>query len=73
MARSSFRMIARSVGYRMGKQEKGNAPVSPNFSELFTPEYVADAEAGYTEGRQFMQAKREGRYVDTFYQGRIHP
>lgn len=72
--KSSFKMVARSVGYRLGKRSiSSRSEVMPDFAELFMPEYAADAEAGYDEGQAFMRAKYEGRYVDTFYQGRIHP
>lgn len=68
--RSTFRMIARSVGYRLGKASVENkSEWMPNLSELFDPEYVPDAEAGYDEGQAFVRAKLAGRSVDTFYQG----
>lgn len=41
----------------------------PEFSDLFTPEYAKEAEAGYDEGLKFMRAKYAGLVVDTFYKG----
>lgn len=75
--KSQFKMIARSVGYRMGKASaereryRTKDEWMPNFDELFAPEFVPEAEAGYGEGQEFMRAKFDGRYVDTFRQGGI--
>lgn len=60
--KSRFRTIARSVGYRMGKASAERERYKkdewmPDFSELFTPEYIPDAERGYDEGLAFVRSK----------------
>lgn len=61
--KSRFKMIARSVGYRMGKASAERARYGkqdewmPDFSELFAPEYIPDAEFGYDEGLAFVRER----------------
>lgn len=76
---SQFKMIARSVGYRMGKRaaarQRGATKdqYAPRFDELFTPAYVPEAEAGYAEGMEFERARWSGKSRDTFHKGPLHP
>ena len=53
---AQFKIAARSVGYCMGKsaaerqQYGAKDEYAPNFGDLFTPEYAAEAEKGYDQG-----------------------
>ncbi len=78
--RAQFRMIARSVGYRLGKaaavrqRRDKSGQIAPNFADLFVAEYIPDADKGYDEGLAFVRIQfSTGSTEDTFYQGKIHP
>jgi hypothetical protein len=80
-SKAQFRMIARSVGYRLGKaaavrqqRDKSGQIAGLDFTALFVDEYVPDASTGYDEGLAFVKIQfSTGRTEDTFYQEKIHP
>ncbi len=54
MRQPNGKIIARSVGYRIGK----NHPLDrPDFSRIFVPELVQEAEQGYEAGVRFEWAR----------------
>jgi hypothetical protein len=62
-----FKMVARSVGYRIGKTHASKKQANDvNFDEVFQPKYANEARLGYAEGKQFIE---KGRREDTFHKG----
>ena len=72
MHAAQFKMIARSVGYRMGKSAaerekyRKKDEYMPDFRSLFVEELVQEAETGYDEGMKFVRTGKQ-----TFHEGRI--